>query len=86
VLRAAESNDPLVQEYLAYLEEVDAWYARGDAALDDPATASDALRRAHVQWRLLERIFDGVEGRLGNGANRDGSAWTQFAFRRVYLA
>lgn len=76
---------PILAEYVAFLSRVDAGYRRPiENLLADPDAA---LRHAHVQWHVMQRMVAGVEGaEVYRGTNRSGSPWTQATIATVALS
>lgn len=90
-LKGLDVSHLILDEYIAYLDGVDAEYREWERQALDPVQCMDALGNAHAQWALMEAIFrksaafaqaqgDNYKGGLYNGVNVGGTPWTQFDF------
>ena len=79
--------NPILAEYLTYLESVEGRVQRICADVWEPSRCEAALQDACGQWHLMERIFrpdSEVKGHLYRSANVGGAPWTQFAFCELH--
>lgn len=91
-LKGLEVSHLILDDYVAYLEGVDAEHRELKRLALDPEKCKDALGHAPAQWALMEAIFgsaafaeaqgDNDKCRFYNGVNAGGAPWTQFSFWR----
>ena len=91
-LKGLDVSHLILDEYIAYLDGVDAERRELKRQARDPVECMNALKRAPAQWALMKAIFrsaafaeahgDMDKCRFYNGVNAGGTPWTQFSFWR----
>lgn len=89
-LKGLEVSHLILDDYIAYLDGVDAVYRELERQAFDPVECMDALGDAHAQWEMMKAIFrsaafaqaqgDNDKCEFYNGVNAGGTPWTQFSF------